>query len=114
MSRATDNARRFLLTVVCGFVAPLSWSAVLQGPQTLDSAGRACGTGWQPILHVDADEAAPSLDAVVARIQEELHARVVRADVQDSGGRRVYVLRLLNDAGRVWTVRVDAATGAIE
>jgi len=25
----------------------------------------------------------------------------------------VYVLRMLNDAGRVWTVRVDAANGTL-
>ena len=105
MALSADRVRRVTLTLVCVFVAPLSWSAVLAGP---------------PIsLAVAADQAAPStdaptLDSIVARIQDELHARVVRTDVQESAGRRIYVLRLLNDAGRVWTVRVDAATGVIE
>jgi len=36
----------------------------------------------------------------------------VRADLsQDESGRRVYQLRLLSDQGKIWTVRVDAATG---
>ena len=31
-----------------------------------------------------------------------------------SGGRTTYVLKLLNDAGKVWTVHVDAASGAVQ
>jgi uncharacterized membrane protein YkoI len=36
----------------------------------------------------------------------------VRAEAADNGGRRVYVLRMLSDEGRVWTVRIDAQTGS--
>ncbi|HKZ74534.1 MAG TPA: PepSY domain-containing protein [Steroidobacteraceae bacterium] len=54
-----------------------------------------------------------SLDEAVAMVERRFKARVVRADVNQHDGRRVYVLRLLNDAGRVWTVRVDAATGSL-
>ena len=43
--------------------------------------------------------------------QRRYKARVVRAEASDSGGRRVYVLRMLSDEGRVWTVRIDAQTG---
>jgi uncharacterized membrane protein YkoI len=39
-------------------------------------------------------------------------ARVVRTDVIEQGGRRVYVFRLLSANGRVWIVRIDARTGA--
>lgn len=53
-----------------------------------------------------------SLDAAVAAAQERYRARVVKAEVQDSDGRRVYTLRLLGADGRVWTIRIDAATGA--
>ena len=37
--------------------------------------------------------------------------RVVRTDVEDEDGRKVYVLKLLSEDGRVITVRIDAATG---
>lgn len=52
-----------------------------------------------------------SLDEAVRRAEQQFHARVVRTDVQDEDGRKVYVLKLLSDNGRVITVRIDAATG---
>ena|SRR5688572_18707270 len=52
-----------------------------------------------------------SLDEAVSRAEQRYHARVVRTEVQDEDGRRVYVLKLLSDNGRVFTVRIDAATG---
>ena len=39
-------------------------------------------------------------------------ARVVRADVTDQDGRRIYVFRLLSVNGRIWIVRIDAHSGA--
>jgi hypothetical protein len=56
---------------------------------------------------------AVSLDQAITKVEHQLHARVVRADAQSAQGHTTYVLRLLNDAGRVWTVQVDAASGAI-
>ncbi|MFI4913693.1 MAG: PepSY domain-containing protein [Steroidobacterales bacterium] len=56
-----------------------------------------------------------SREQAVALVQQRFNARVVRVDVLDSNGRRVYVLRLLSDGGsKVQTVRVDAATGSIQ
>lgn len=56
-----------------------------------------------------------SLDEAIDRAQKRYRARVVRAEQSQSGGRIVYVLRMLSDDdGRVFTVRVDAATGAME
>jgi len=52
-----------------------------------------------------------SLDEAVRRAEAQYHAKVVRTDVQDEDGRKVYVLKLLSDDGRVVTVRIDAATG---
>lgn len=52
-----------------------------------------------------------SLDEAVSRAERQYKARVVRTDVQDEDGRKVYVLKLLSDNGRVFTVRVDAQTG---
>ena len=52
-----------------------------------------------------------SLDEAVSRAEAQYHARVVRTDVQDEDGRKVYVLKLLSENGRVFTVRIDASTG---
>jgi hypothetical protein len=52
-----------------------------------------------------------SLDEAVSRAERQYRARVVRTDVQDEDGRTVYVLKLLSEDGRVFTVRIDAATG---
>src|SRR5579872_1538597 len=59
--------------------------------------------------------AAPSMtmDQAVKMAEERYHARVVKAETQRGDGHIVYVLRLLNESGRVWTVRVDAASGTV-
>jgi uncharacterized membrane protein YkoI len=54
-----------------------------------------------------------SLDQAVRLAQHRYKARVVRAETQMQGGRTIYVLRMLDDAGRVFAVRVDAASGTI-
>src|SRR5215510_2543928 len=55
-----------------------------------------------------------SMDQAVRMVESRYHARVVKAETQHDEGRTLYVLRLLNDAGKVWTVRVDAASGSVE
>jgi uncharacterized membrane protein YkoI len=54
-----------------------------------------------------------SLDQAVSMVEKRFNARVVRTETRNEGNRKIYVLRLLNDAGRVWTVRVDAASGSV-
>jgi uncharacterized membrane protein YkoI len=54
-----------------------------------------------------------SMDQAVKMAEQRFKARVVRAESQQDGDRTVYVLRLLNEEGRVWTVRVDASNGAV-
>lgn len=53
-----------------------------------------------------------SREQALALVQRRYAARVLRADVLDRDGRRLYVFRLLSAAGQVWTVRVDAVSGA--
>jgi uncharacterized membrane protein YkoI len=60
---------------------------------------------------VEAHRDGISLDEAVRRAEAQYRARVVRTDVQDEDGRKVYVLKLLSEGGRVVTVRIDAATG---
>lgn len=54
-----------------------------------------------------------SLDEAVQMAQRRYNARAVKAEITSDGDHRVYVIRLLNDSGRVWTVRVDAETGSM-
>jgi uncharacterized membrane protein YkoI len=54
-----------------------------------------------------------SMDQAVRLVEQKYRARVVKAEAQRDDGRTVYVLRLLDDSGKVWIVHVDAASGAV-
>jgi hypothetical protein len=54
-----------------------------------------------------------TLDQAVKLVEREYRARVVKAEAQKSGPHTTYVLRLLNESGKVWTVHVDAVSGAV-
>lgn len=54
-----------------------------------------------------------SMYQAVRLAQRRFRAQVVRVETQTEGGRTIYVLRMLDGAGRVFAVRVDAASGAI-
>jgi uncharacterized membrane protein YkoI len=54
-----------------------------------------------------------SMDQAVKMAEQRFKARVVRAEAQQNGGNTIYVLRMLNESGRVWIVRVDASNGAV-
>ena len=71
-------------------------------------AARA-GEGPQPIYLA----ANVSMEQAVKMAEQRFKARVVRAESQHDAGHTIYVLRMLNESGRVWTVRVDATNGAV-
>jgi uncharacterized membrane protein YkoI len=77
-----------------------------------DPAGAA-----QPARTVVGDivlaEGGISLNQAISMVERRFKARVVRSDVRQEGDRKIYVLRLLDDAGNAQVVRVDAASGAI-
>lgn len=54
-----------------------------------------------------------SMAQAVRMVEQRYRARVVRAETRIDGGRTLYVLRVLDQSGRVFTVRVDAASGRI-
>ena len=54
-----------------------------------------------------------SMDQAVQLAERRFRARVVRAETETQGGRTIYALRMLDGAGRVFAVRIDAASGAI-
>lgn len=51
-------------------------------------------------------------DRLIEMVQRRFNARVVRVNLVESGGRRVYEMRLMSEQ-RVWNVRVDADTGQV-
>jgi len=54
-----------------------------------------------------------SLDEAVAMVQDRYNAKVVKAETVEQRGHLVHRIRLLSADGRVWTVNVDAASGAM-
>ncbi len=53
------------------------------------------------------------MDQAVRLAQRRYRARVVRAETRTQGDRTIYLLRMLDAAGRVFSVEVDAASGTI-
>lgn len=68
---------------------------------------------WQAAPQGEATGRCPgmSLDQAIANAERKYKARVVKASTEGGGDRCTYVLRLLSDEGRVWTVRVDSRSG---
>ncbi len=54
-----------------------------------------------------------TMNQAVQMVERRFQARVLRAETRKQSGQTVYVLRLLDRSGRVFTVRVDAATGRL-
>ncbi|MGH8288730.1 MAG: PepSY domain-containing protein [Steroidobacteraceae bacterium] len=54
-----------------------------------------------------------SMDQAVKLAERRYRARVVRAETRTEGNRTIYVLRMLDGAGRVFSIQVDAASGTI-
>jgi uncharacterized membrane protein YkoI len=79
----------------------------------LSACGAAAGTVYAAPAQAAAGRAALSMDQAVKMVEQRFQARVVKAETQHDAGRTVYILRLLNDSGKVWTVHVDADSGSI-
>jgi uncharacterized membrane protein YkoI len=85
-------------------------AAAFTGAVCLESRALASGEGAD---RVAITTSGVSMDQAVKMAEQRFKARVVRAQTQHDGIKTIYILKLLNDAGHVWTVRVDAANGAI-
>ena len=87
-----------LAIVTAALIAAGPWPARAQAPPA-----RAARTGAVAQVRL-------SMAQAVRMVERRFKARVVRAETRKDGGRTVYVLRLLDESGRVFTVRVDAAS----
>jgi uncharacterized membrane protein YkoI len=81
----------------------------------------AAATGAPPAAVPPTQAATPArtntgltMEQAVHLAEQRFKARVVRAEPERTGEHTVYVLRMLNEHGRVWTVRVDAADGRVQ
>lgn len=52
-----------------------------------------------------------SLDQAVALVRRQTNGRIIKASTRRSNGRSVHHVRVLTRDGRVFTVRIDAASG---
>ncbi len=73
----------------------------------------AAGTQTPPPRETPPSVVRVSMGQAVKMVEARYQARVVRADTRRQGGQVIYVMRLLDRHGRVFTVRVDAASGTI-
>jgi uncharacterized membrane protein YkoI len=94
-------------SVIAAVALALSAGSLLGRAQAPPTASRVAVS--RPI----AQPARLSMDQAVRMAQRRFRARVVRAETQTQGDRTIYVLRMLDGTGRVFAVRVDAASGAI-
>lgn len=101
---------RGLLALLASAAASVCFSAAPVPAVSLQGASLQTASAPAAIRVADSRM---SMDQAVKMAEQKFKARVVRAESQDDGGKVVYVLRLLNDSGRVWTVKVDAATGTV-
>ena len=95
---------RLLPVVTLSF---LLGNAVAWAPDAAASNGHRGHDGGARVV----DDRAISLDEAVAQAERRYKARAVKAEEKRHGDRVEYRIRLLGDDGRVFEVRVDAATG---
>ena len=96
------DLNRFLATgTLCCMLVVAAWPA---------GDALAAGGGRRGPDRVMAGRAL-SLDEAVARAERRHNARAVRAEEKRHGDRVEYRIRLLGNDGRVFEIRIDAATG---
>ncbi|RYG70759.1 hypothetical protein EON77_13550 [bacterium] len=88
----------------------LALAAILAAASAVSAAGDA-GASVAPAALWAVRHGASPVDQIIEQVERRHRAHVVRVGQEEIDGRRIYVLRLLSDQGRVWTVRVDAETG---
>jgi len=69
--------------------------------------------GRVPAIAESHDKEAVSLDDAIALVREKSGGKVLRAETNLSGERRVHEIRILTDDGHVRTFVVDARTGRV-
>jgi uncharacterized membrane protein YkoI len=97
------------MSVAAGVALVLSAGAVVLGAGATPSSGSRTVESRGPARPA----ARLSMDQAVRLAERRYRARVVRAETRTQGDRTIYLLRMLDGAGRVFSVQVDAASGTI-
>lgn len=100
---------RHLLPLVLLVLASICLSVPVQAADGLP--GQHAAGQSRPIVLAKGEM---SLDAAVEMVRERFGGKVISASTTSRGGKKVHVIKLLSDQGRVRTVRVDAQTGRIQ
>lgn len=114
MSQKASKARhartgRILPVLALALVlAPLAGAAEKRGGyRGLDQRGPPMQRAIDPPRVL----AEKSVDRIVQDLEKKYRAKVVRKEEREERGRKILVLRLLSDDGKVSHVRIDAETG---
>ena len=92
-------------------LSTVAFSLVLAGMPLLVAAQELIDRRPRPEYRID--PVGVSLDQAVEMAQRRYRAKAVKAETVQSGERLVHNIRLLSAEGKVWTVRVDAKSGAM-
>jgi hypothetical protein len=110
LAQIRDNQTMNHSAIRTALLAACAWACFWAPPVLADNLGSATVRPRPaPAQRFDGI----SLDEAVSRAEAQFKARVVRTDTTDDDGRRVYVLKLLSEDGRVFNVRIDAASGRV-
>jgi uncharacterized membrane protein YkoI len=92
-------------------LSTVAFALVLAGMPLLVAAQELIDRRPRPEYRID--PVGVSLDQAVEMAQRRYRAKAVKAETVQSGERLVHNIRLLSAEGKVWTVRVDAKSGAM-
>ena len=103
MNLAVPHVRSLLAVLV---IVALSLPQV-----AVAGALKAGGVDWDDPVVSEVARDSMSLNEAVSRAKRSFPGRVLRAETQNRGDRRIHVVRILNEQGKVRTLRFDAKTG---
>ncbi|MGH8189347.1 MAG: PepSY domain-containing protein [Steroidobacteraceae bacterium] len=92
-------------------ISTVAFSLVLAGSPLLVAAQELIDR--KPRQEYRIEPVGVSLDQAVEMAQRRYRAKAVKATTEQNGERRIHHIRLLSAEGKVWTVRVDAKSGAM-
>jgi uncharacterized membrane protein YkoI len=93
-------------------LSTVAFSLILAGAPMLVAAAQEL-IDRRPRQEYRIDPVGVSLDQAVDMAQRRYRAKAVKAETVQNGERRIHHIRLLSAEGKVWTVRVDAQSGAM-
>ncbi len=82
-------------------------------PEMAAAQGRGRGGGQNEAYDARREGRIVPLEQVISQIQRRVGGRLLDADLQDRGGRPIYIVRWSTDDGRRIDFVVDAQSGAI-